>query len=579
LLFSAHGRQLIQWHFDGSGDELDYLSNYTLTSHNSPGTTTIGGGAGRTLNGSTQWFSLNTSSAPLNLYNTDFTVGIIFKPAALGGNQIVFALLSGSGVPGMMIRCEGSNLVGYIGDTSGAFENFTLASGLSNGTEYTVTLAFTLSSKAWAYKVNGGLLGTQTGTHAPGNGSPQLSVGSWSGGSQFFNGSVSVPTIWYWALTSAEQDTFYNSGSPQRLVYLYDAAHNYRVFRNGRLLTSGFMPGFPTFLNNAGGHSNYLGGDWLDSAQFSGQTDDWGMWTRALSDDEAYGEYEESLAGYPFMLNWVQPKFFPPMGVTTTIIPGNASLTLTGEAPIPSLDLMPGTAMLTLTGEQPLVLYPAIPGTALLSITTFTINTFVQPDSVSLSLSMQAPEILNIVTIVVPSAGNRKLVGFPPVIMPLIPGAPVLHLVGERPLVNVSHRVFFSRQSSQYWGKLQRGLLLNVMLQLDELPEDVPTVKFWNTAEIVVHEQKMPVIDKENMIFGYRQFLDDNFEDDHYVASILFQIGTERYATMNYFQVQGGTALPANISMLEIARPLGRAVISQDAGGTISMGYKPRRKL
>lgn len=238
--------------------------------------------------------------------------------------------------------------------------------------------------------------------------------------------------------------------------------------------------------------------------------------------------------------------------------PTPAALTIAGQTPIVTLQfLTPAAATLTLTMQQPGAEVPLIPAPLSLTLSPQTpsvvIGTVLQPAALALTLTLKAPFI-------VPSPYRAEL-----------------RIVGQVPIV--IHTAFAARQVSHYWGKFQRGTSVNVMLETDLLPDDVPTVTIWNTLKAIVVDEPLPCLDETNFSFGYRQFLNDPFADDNYVAVIRFKIKGIQFAVANYFQVQGGSGEAPIISMLEISRPLGRAVVTQQASGDVNLGYKPRRKL
>ena len=108
------------------------------------------------------------------------------------------------------------------------------------------------------------------------------------------------------------------------------------------------------------------------------------------------------------------------------------------------------------------------------------------------------------------------------------------------------------------------------------LPDDIATMDVWLEATTIVKTITIPVLEEDDAVFGRSILVDDLFEDGNYVGVIRFTSGLIAQSSLVYFQVIGGTGEPAVVSLLEIDRPLGRAVITQDSEGLIMAGYDPR---
>jgi len=130
-----------------------------------------------------------------------------------------------------------------------------------------------------------------------------------------------------------------------------------------------------------------------------------------------------------------------------------------------------------------------------------------------------------------------------------------------------------------YWGKFSRGQYVNVVLNTEELPDDVPTVKYWLEGSTNVASEQIPYIKSPNKTFFTRLFLSDNFLDGSYVAVMQYELSSVQYVSLGYFQVQGGIGTSPIIAMMEIDRALGRAVVTQDDSGQALIGYRPKRLL
>lgn len=131
--------------------------------------------------------------------------------------------------------------------------------------------------------------------------------------------------------------------------------------------------------------------------------------------------------------------------------------------------------------------------------------------------------------------------------------------------------------SQLYWGRFSRGQYLNVMCNPDGDLIDVPTVKFWLNGSTLVRTITLPAADRDAEYFGMPLLLDGTFEDGNYIAVLYLSVASYSAASFAYFEVQGGTGVAPVISLTEIDRSFGRAVISHRADGDISMGYNPRR--
>lgn len=134
-------------------------------------------------------------------------------------------------------------------------------------------------------------------------------------------------------------------------------------------------------------------------------------------------------------------------------------------------------------------------------------------------------------------------------------------------------------QIQSYWGKFSRGQYLNVIINPDEVPDDVPVVKFWLEGSSLVEAQSIPIIKSPNNTFFFRKLIDGNYLDGNYCAVMRFTVALVDYTSIGYFQVQGGVGTAAISSMIEIDRTLGRGVVMFLDDGEIKIGYKPRLDL
>ena len=129
-----------------------------------------------------------------------------------------------------------------------------------------------------------------------------------------------------------------------------------------------------------------------------------------------------------------------------------------------------------------------------------------------------------------------------------------------------------------YLGKFSRGMYVNLILEIPQLPDLVPIVALWNGSTLV-EQIEMPRIKAASKVFRLTKLLDNQYTDGQYIAAMRFVIAGNTYCSVGYFQVIGGTGTAPNIAISEIDRAAGRAVVSQDNEGYIRLGYRPRKVL
>ena len=130
-------------------------------------------------------------------------------------------------------------------------------------------------------------------------------------------------------------------------------------------------------------------------------------------------------------------------------------------------------------------------------------------------------------------------------------------------------------QGQLYLGKVARGQYFNLTLTTTELPDATPTVTFWREGSTSVETLTMPYI--KGKTFALRKMAGSSYTDGAYAAVMVYTIDAVNYTAISYFQVQGGDGSPPIVSVTEIDRSLGRAVVTQDEDGTMMIGYRPRR--
>lgn len=109
---------------------------------------------------------------------------------------------------------------------------------------------------------------------------------------------------WYYSASDGTQRFFYFDLSTALVAntwYLLSVTRKdtaIRFFVNGK-----FVHAHTFNAENPAMHIGRLGAIWDGSLDFNGKLSDIACWTRCLGDDEVWSFYEESLAGYPTLLN------------------------------------------------------------------------------------------------------------------------------------------------------------------------------------------------------------------------------------------------------------------------------------
>lgn len=130
-----------------------------------------------------------------------------------------------------------------------------------------------------------------------------------------------------------------------------------------------------------------------------------------------------------------------------------------------------------------------------------------------------------------------------------------------------------------YWGRFSRGSHLNVSVNPDTLPDDVPVVTYWREGTTAVATEELHYVKGPSNSFLIRKLLTEDFLDGNYVAVMEYEVDSVELTAIGYFQVQGGIGEAPIISLTEITRTLGQAVVTQDEAGVVMIGYKPKRLL
>lgn len=134
----------------------------------------------------------------------------------------------------------------------------------------------------------------------------------------------------------------------------------------------------------------------------------------------------------------------------------------------------------------------------------------------------------------------------------------------------------YHESTTMYLGRYRRGERLPVMIASSSRPVGCPVVDFWHEGTTKVKTIQIPAHDVARMMFGANLFLGSEFVDGHYVATIRYTLSIGVTVHYRRFEVIGGGPEGNVISVTELRRPLGRAIISHREDGHISMGYNPR---
>jgi len=339
------------------------------------------------------------------------------------------------------------------------------------------------------------------------------------------------------------------------LVSAQTGSGNYKIYRNGVLLTTGTMSGNPTFKTT---NTNYIGAFYNNSGQYDGAHDDWCFWTRALTALEAYAEYEASLTGYENgQLNFLAMKsyFFSPVT--------NA----TGNANFPTINLTVQT-----TSES-------AGSTATASFPTIVLT----PQATNVTAAASFPTITLTVQAAAGQGNNTVNVTFPTIVL-TVQGATVqassaasaafdysIVLTPPNILIRPDLRV----DPPGYLGRYQRSDFLPFVQAFDHLPDAAPTLHIYRGLTLVAAIQ-IPLIDSTVNVFADELFLGEEYLDGHYVVVTTWtEDGSDQYK-IDYFAVRGGTGRAPIHGVIEQRRPLGQAVISVDETGLSRMAYDPQ---
>lgn len=139
-----------------------------------------------------------------------------------------------------------------------------------------------------------------------------------------------------------------------------------------------------------------------------------------------------------------------------------------------------------------------------------------------------------------------------------------------------SDPVVVAEDTQSQLGRFRRGMRVGIECIAGESPVEAPTVEYYREGTELVKSGRLPSKDGDRKVFGHSQFLDSDFEDGRYVAIIRYAITGSTRVHLRAFEVVGGDSRGQVISVLEMRRSLGRAIVAHREDGIVTMGYNPK---
>lgn len=131
--------------------------------------------------------------------------------------------------------------------------------------------------------------------------------------------------------------------------------------------------------------------------------------------------------------------------------------------------------------------------------------------------------------------------------------------------------------TSTYVGRKRRGQKVGIFVQAINIePEAAPTVFMYHEGTTKVKEFQLPLVSATSRLFGQLVYLDDDYDDGHYVAVI--QYSQDVWTSQHYrqFEVIGGEGVGHVLACHVVRRTIGTGIIKHTQDGTIRIGYNPR---
>ncbi len=351
------------------------------------------------------------------------------------------------------------------------------------------------------------------------------------------------------------------------LISAQTGTNLYKVYRNGVLLAQGTSTQQEWAVFSSSSVVGASGTAGLPQELFTGEFYDLRLFTKAMNVDEAEAEYAAGLKGYAEQFNYTSRSSF--FAVTSTFT-ATAAVTIGGMTGGGSATYGPGTH--TATGAATIggmtcsgtASYHSYASTGAVSIAPMT--------SSGTALFL---EYFGTGTCIIGAMTSAGAATFGP---GGAKTATATITLGAMFSQGQAYRFSPNYQQMVYWGRFARGEYLNAMLSVPGDINEVPSIEFWLEGTSIIKTSALPTIDHANKTFGMPILLDDSFVDGHYCAVMGLRVTASGidYASIALFDVVGGIGEAPIISLAEVDRSLGRAVISQDAEGLVRLGYNPR---
>lgn len=199
----------------GTAGENSTVNGYVMSQSGSPPQAPAMGGSARSLNGSTQFFKL-TADNNISGIGTPFSKAVSWVPGSTSTTQFVYGCLNAGFATLWRFQQNSGDVRVLIGDGSGSFDNYLLATGISLGTPIMASFSFDPVTKNFDGYINGSLVLSAVGTFAPTAPAGFCWIGHNDLG-QETTGTIVAPTGWTRLLSGAEHALMWNGGIPQRL--------------------------------------------------------------------------------------------------------------------------------------------------------------------------------------------------------------------------------------------------------------------------------------------------------------------------------------------------------------------------
>ncbi len=150
----------------------------------------------------------------------------------------------------------------------------------------------------------------------------------------------------------------------------------------------------------------------------------------------------------------------------------------------------------------------------------------------------------------------------------------IIEIVGQQ--VEMKPTPGPDRSTSTYVGRKRRGQKIGIFVQaINIIPEEAPTV-FMFRDDTLVKEFQLPLVSATSRLFGQSVYLDDDYDDGHYVAVIRYSQDVWVSQHYRYFEVIGGQGVGHVLACHVVRRTIGTGIIKHTQDGTIRIGYNPR---